>query len=844
MARIKNTNKYPLKTPIGSDYVIGTDSENFGRTVNFRMSDVIGGEGIQLFGDILKSGGVVWLEGLTYEVSYLEYFIGNSFYTSEGGIVTLSDADDDYDRIDVFSVDIDGNIVVIEGTPSANPVKPEIEVDQIEVSFAYIPAQATEPQGVSRKAVFTEGEQEPDEFNHFGSHNNFVFDYDEDPRSGTYCMRYKHGLPQQGYARFETPVSLNLVDYSSLHFYIKIKVTDASDSYFSLALRGELGAETFIDIKHGDYGLDFTNLTDYQSVIIPLTEFGNVDFELYNITFFLPDTWVSDLLLDDFYLVSGSNNVGITGTWLGLNDTPNYYEGQAGKMTRVNRSETGLEFVDEPITPTTEWNGIEGDQKDVNLIGFTDGAYNDPEKWNSQSFPENNTFQSVTYGNGLFVAVSSTGVNRVMTSTDGETWTPIQVSNNYWYTVEYLNNLFMSFPLGGDKYIKSSDGIVWEEFDTPSSNYWTSLAYGNGLFVAVSYSGSKRIATSTDGETWTSITAPENNSWYGITYGNGLFVAVSTDGTDRIMTSPDGVIWTSVTAPAQSSWKSITYGNGLFVAVAYDGTDRIMTSPDGVIWTSATAPAQSSWSSITYGGGFFKATAFGSGSDRIMVSEDGINWSLQDIPEDNNWSDVAYGDGLFVAVAGNGTNRVMVNSILPSIQFENIVNEYRLNGVTIPVNNKVLDITFGDNSSTELLISSTIVSSRNNLLTDADGLNVAIGNTNVTITIVDDATVDYPIGTLLFYRQDAKGVIVIEGDTGVTMPSYQTYIGGDTITIRKKAVDTWEFINPPRAPFSTVVGEPTGFSTISNIGTISQANYDAAVLASETNSTTAYLITP
>jgi len=149
--------------------------------------------------------------------------------------------------------------------------------------------------------------------------------------------------------------------------------------------------------------------------------------------------------------------------------------------------------------------------------------------WLSQTPSTPTSWKSVTYGNNIFVAVSSDGtLNRVMTSPDGVNWTT----------------------------------------RTPASdNYWTSVAYGRGLFVAVSNTGtSNRIMTSEDGITWISRTSPLDFSWNSVTYGNGIFVAVSIDGIgNRIMTSPDGITWTTVTQPSNSAYTDITYGNGKFV---------------------------------------------------------------------------------------------------------------------------------------------------------------------------------------------------------------------------------------------------------------------------------------
>jgi len=96
-----------------------------------------------------------------------------------------------------------------------------------------------------------------------------------------------------------------------------------------------------------------------------------------------------------------------------------------------------------------------------------------------------------------------------------------------------------------------------------------------------------------------------------------------------------------------------------------------------------------------------------------------------------------------------------------------------------------------------LLTSSTISSSRDSLLTDADGLNNSIAGSDVTITIVNNATVNLPIGTLLTYKRSGVGNVIIAGGAGVTMPSYQTYQLDDLITVRQVSIDTWEFLNPP-----------------------------------------------
>ncbi|KKL54821.1 hypothetical protein LCGC14_2261600, partial [marine sediment metagenome] len=159
--------------------------------------------------------------------------------------------------------------------------------------------------------------------------------------------------------------------------------------------------------------------------------------------------------------------------------------------------------------------------------------------WTAQSAAEVSTWQAITFGNGLFVAVSNGGTNRVMTSPDSITWTARAATE---------------------------------------ANNWRVVTFGNGLFVAVSFNGTNRVMTSPDGITWTARAAAEANGWLSVTFGNNLFAAVSGDGTNQVMTSPDGINWISQSAAEANDWQDVTFGNDLLVAVSIDGTNQVMTS--------------------------------------------------------------------------------------------------------------------------------------------------------------------------------------------------------------------------------------------------------------------------
>ena len=162
--------------------------------------------------------------------------------------------------------------------------------------------------------------------------------------------------------------------------------------------------------------------------------------------------------------------------------------------------------------------------------------------WTSRTSAVDNNWVSVAYGNGLWVAVSNTGTgNRVMTSSDGgSTWTPRSAADNGWQSVAYGNGLWVAVANNGtERLMTSSDGSTWTPRTTPGNvaqNSWSSVAYGNGLWVAISSNGSRRVMTSPDGIAWTSEISAGDYSWSSVAYSDGTWVVVSS-GDGKVMTS-------------------------------------------------------------------------------------------------------------------------------------------------------------------------------------------------------------------------------------------------------------------------------------------------------------------
>ncbi|GKU79846.1 pyocin knob domain-containing protein [Paenibacillus sp. L3-i20] len=236
------------------------------------------------------------------------------------------------------------------------------------------------------------------------------------------------------------------------------------------------------------------------------------------------------------------------------------------------------------------------------------------------------------YANGLFVAVTSnaTAGYRAMTSPDGINWTlratPADIG---WGSIAYGNGIYVAVSDSGvgNRVMTSPNGINWTLRAAPINNDWNSVVFGNGIFVAVASSGTgNRVMTSSDGISWTSRTSAADNGWLSVCYGDGLFVAVSFTGTgNRVMTSPNGINWTIRTSASNINWYSVAYGAGMFAAVGTTGTGtRVMTSYDGITWTMRTGNATGYWRSVCFGNDKFVAVA-GNGdgtvaNNRVMTS--------------------------------------------------------------------------------------------------------------------------------------------------------------------------------------------------------------------------------
>ncbi len=285
-----------------------------------------------------------------------------------------------------------------------------------------------------------------------------------------------------------------------------------------------------------------------------------------------------------------------------------------------------------------------------------------PAGW-ERSFPQatSRNLTSVTYGNGLFLAVGDEGT--AISSPDGERWSVALSGQSVALNgVAFGGGRFVAVGQDGT-ILSSADGKGWSKRALSGVGELKEIAFGNGRFVTINTTGA--VWTSTDGESWSACTG-EGPKLSRLSFQNGLFAAFGPGGgkdqpSRRVYTSGDGLQWTAreeVTALDVNP--AFVYGNGQFLVVASQNEGAV--SSDGVTWRRHT---------LTYevGGGYwgYGGAAYGDGQfllpinacdpggcvANLLVSTDGAKWTSVGFAADVK--SVTFGGDRFVGVGDRGS---------------------------------------------------------------------------------------------------------------------------------------------------------------------------------------------
>ncbi len=223
----------------------------------------------------LIDGGIVrWVSGYTYDVSPANYGINYVAYTSPYTQITLSNSDPTFDRIDLVVANTSNGIAVLEGTPSADPQLPSYDpAIQLPLAFILVTANTTEPTPLPNQDYIYLNNAE---WTTLSSTARINVASTINPYSPT--LDIEGTLAANGdNVTFTDPSPLVISDYNTLTLFIQAKSFWAISSQIKFQFfDGATPAGASVAIFNGKYGFSSSQISGYQLVSIPLSDFGQI----------------------------------------------------------------------------------------------------------------------------------------------------------------------------------------------------------------------------------------------------------------------------------------------------------------------------------------------------------------------------------------------------------------------------------------------------------------------------------------------------------------------------------------------------------------------------------------
>jgi len=224
-----------------------------------------------------------------------------------------------------------------------------------------------------------------------------------------------------------------------------------------------------------------------------------------------------------------------------------------------------------------------GGGKFVSIIGTNAFYSSDGIDWNAGTTNlQQIAWKDVEYGNGKFIAVGPG--QHIAYSLNGINWTTfpnpsyVEVPYNNWESVAFGNNIWVATArTGALQTLKNTvmysldNGTNWiaiSAFPTDTPDMQTTVVYNGTQFVIVGTGGTGQarpfVAKSSNGTSWSFkyITAPFFTQFSKLTYGNGVYV-LHDWGYSRGLYSTDAETWTSFTYYATHGSERLTYADDI-----------------------------------------------------------------------------------------------------------------------------------------------------------------------------------------------------------------------------------------------------------------------------------------
>ena len=173
------------------------------------------------------------------------------------------------------------------------------------------------------------------------------------------------------------------------------------------------------------------------------------------------------------------------------------------------------------------------------------------------------------YGNGVFVLL---GFSKLVISGNLTDWSTSSIPVYNWTSVSFGNGLFVAVADGTNVAAVSTNGINWSLITLPTNSFWQDVSYGAGTFVTIS--GSVDAATSRclsitgaslEGATFEKITILSESWLTDYTSDNGAY-SIAIDGNDVTVTKNSSAKYYLST---ENEWYKAAYHKGGSIAGNY-----------------------------------------------------------------------------------------------------------------------------------------------------------------------------------------------------------------------------------------------------------------------------------
>jgi photosystem II stability/assembly factor-like uncharacterized protein len=202
--------------------------------------------------------------------------------------------------------------------------------------------------------------------------------------------------------------------------------------------------------------------------------------------------------------------------------------------------------------------------------------------WTGRTAARGDAFTDVIWDGKQFIASGYGGT--IQTSADGITWEAAGQAESTLYSMSFANGLYVAVGGDGSRTIStSSDGRTWAIRYSRTGGSLNAAAWNGARWVVVGDSG--RVLSSADGISWDERSAATSKSLVGVAWTGSRFIAVGEDGIR--FESVDGAAWNaSSSRTVNDLYRVRSFGNNLFVTGRY-GTilrgscmaERAVTAP-------------------------------------------------------------------------------------------------------------------------------------------------------------------------------------------------------------------------------------------------------------------------